>query len=149
MSCNVYAQAENGRRVQTDERERPALSIGVCVPPPVSPRLHAHPRATPGMTYDLPYCRGTHTQAARLRANRASFVYMYERKSAPPRTPADAGRRCLWRGQRGRVNVCHIARFARLHNISGLPAGCYFSRRRSRLQIARGGLIKKRIKRTV
>lgn len=40
------------------------------------------------------------------------------------------GKEVLVERARGwRVDVCHIARFTRLHNISGLPAGCYFSRR--------------------
>lgn len=78
----MYAQAENGRRVQTDERAAgPLVSRGVRATPGES----ATP-AAPGMTYDLPYCRGTYTQAARVRANRAR-LYVYASTKTRPLTP--------------------------------------------------------------
>lgn len=96
-SCSVYARTENERGVQTDERAAGPLSRGVCVPPPSGESAIPRTPVTPGMTYDLPYCRGTHRRRVYERIV-IVCVRAQKRSPSPPRVRAAGNARgWLWR----------------------------------------------------
>lgn len=76
--------------------ERPTLSRGVCVPPPASPR--PPPPPTWHMIFHI---AAGHTQAARVRANRARLCVREQKRVLSPSLSAPADSRAGRRSGRG------------------------------------------------